>query len=141
METGNRVETEIKRGNTLESLLHRNLDLDRIVAQAEEEAGKELNVLRQWQKGLRAPIAFQPRLEPPPRFVFENRGVCAKCGIFGATKIEKHHIFPRWAGGTDEPDNLIYLCPSCHKKQEENFRRHFLKLVNSLKGTRGEMDR
>ncbi len=29
-------------------------------------------------------------------------------------KIHVHHITPRSLGGTDDPDNLCCLCPSCH---------------------------
>ena len=30
--------------------------------------------------------------------------------------LETHHIVPRSQGGSDDPSNLITLCPTCHKK-------------------------
>lgn len=40
------------------------------------------------------------------------------CQICGAknTRLEVHHIVYRSKGGTDDEDNLITLCESCHKK-------------------------
>lgn len=40
------------------------------------------------------------------------------CKICGAknTRLEVHHIKYRSQGGTDDEDNLITLCESCHKK-------------------------
>lgn len=40
------------------------------------------------------------------------------CQICGAkhTKLEVHHIVYRSKGGTDDEDNLITLCETCHKK-------------------------
>ena len=40
------------------------------------------------------------------------------CQICGAkhTRLEVHHIVYRSQGGTDDEDNLITLCESCHKK-------------------------
>lgn len=40
------------------------------------------------------------------------------CQICGAkhTRLEVHHITYRSKGGTDDEDNLITLCESCHKK-------------------------
>ena len=40
------------------------------------------------------------------------------CQICGAknTRLEVHHIVYRSKGGTDNEDNLITLCESCHKK-------------------------
>lgn len=43
---------------------------------------------------------------------------CQGCGISGLTYsniFEKHHILPVYFGGKDELDNLILLCPTCHK--------------------------
>lgn len=41
-----------------------------------------------------------------------------KCQICGATKTNKlhiHHIIKRKDGGTDTSDNLITVCPKCHR--------------------------
>lgn len=39
---------------------------------------------------------------------------CQKCGRRNA--LECHHINPRRAGGSNEPDNLIILCAPCHRE-------------------------
>jgi len=39
---------------------------------------------------------------------------CYFCG--SGENVELHHIIFRRIGGTNEPDNLIPLCDSCHKK-------------------------
>lgn len=28
--------------------------------------------------------------------------------------LHRHHIVPRHVGGSDDPSNLIVLCPNCH---------------------------
>jgi len=39
---------------------------------------------------------------------------CKRCGC--TESLHVHHIVPEWAGGRDEPENLITLCISCHSK-------------------------
>lgn len=41
---------------------------------------------------------------------------CENCGVEGNTHL--HHIIPIMDGGTNEPWNLMTLCPSCHHKAE-----------------------
>jgi len=36
------------------------------------------------------------------------------CAICGAEAVDRHHIIYRSRGGTDEDENLIDLCRSCH---------------------------
>lgn len=36
------------------------------------------------------------------------------------TILEVHHIIPLCCGGTNEEENLITLCPECHKKKHKN---------------------
>ncbi len=38
---------------------------------------------------------------------------CRWCGEREATQI--HHKVPRYAGGTDDPDNLENICVVCHR--------------------------
>jgi len=46
--------------------------------------------------------------------------VCQMCGEFGVTRsLDVHHIIPVVSGGTNNPENLITLCMSCHRKAEE----------------------
>ena len=45
-----------------------------------------------------------------------------KCEICGETKpnsLETHHVVPRRMGGSDEPENLVRLCASCHAAVEK----------------------
>lgn len=46
---------------------------------------------------------------------------CQHCkGKSKDTKLEIHHILFRSNGGSDEPENLICLCKTCHNKLHEN---------------------
>ena len=48
--------------------------------------------------------------------VLERQGVrCNICNILWNSCFELDHIIPRSIGGTDEQDNLQFLCNSCHK--------------------------
>ena len=59
-------------------------------------------------------------------FTYEERsatlkrssGVCACCGKKLTTKtMTMDHIIPISRGGTNEPDNLVALCPECNKEK------------------------
>ena len=39
---------------------------------------------------------------------------CALCG-WNELPCEVHHIIAQADGGTDDLDNLIYVCPNCHR--------------------------
>ena len=39
--------------------------------------------------------------------------ICARCG-HKSESVHLHHIEEMWAGGSDEPENLIPLCNECH---------------------------
>ena len=41
-------------------------------------------------------------------------GTCVKCGTFRKS-LHLDHIIPRWAGGSNEADNLQNLCANCHQ--------------------------
>lgn len=43
---------------------------------------------------------------------------CEECGLEDSNRsfFEIHHIVPREFGGTNEEDNLIILCPNCHRR-------------------------
>jgi HNH endonuclease. len=49
---------------------------------------------------------------------------CAFCGETSISTLEIHHIYPLETGGSDEPENLILLCASCHDKVEAGQIRH-----------------
>ena len=45
-----------------------------------------------------------------------NRGIkCQHCGCYTIC-IERHHIIPVSEGGTDDPENIEFLCPMCHRE-------------------------
>jgi 5-methylcytosine-specific restriction protein A len=48
----------------------------------------------------------------------ERPAVCARCGHAGVSR-EMHldHIRPRAKGGTDDIDNLQWLCQRCHSSK------------------------
>ncbi len=41
--------------------------------------------------------------------------ICQLCGSDGSGKLHVHHIIKKDRGGTDHFDNLITVCPKCHK--------------------------
>jgi len=50
-------------------------------------------------------------------------GLCQGCGDeapfidkSGEQYLEVHHIEPRSSGGADEPNNVIAICPNCHRR-------------------------
>lgn len=47
-----------------------------------------------------------------------DRYTCQFCGRTKPTKFHVHHIEKRKEGGPDTIDNLITVCPSCHRKAE-----------------------
>src|SRR5437868_932579 len=61
---------------------------------------------------------------------------CCICRRFRPTKLQVHHIVERNAGGTDDEDNLIVICLSCHTDVHTKvpFARRFS--VDELKGHR-----
>ena len=38
---------------------------------------------------------------------------CAFCG--SKNNLEEHHMIPLFLGGTNDDDNLVYLCKKCHR--------------------------
>ena len=61
---------------------------------------------------------------------------CCICRRFRPTKLQVHHIIERAQGGTDDEDNLIVICFSCHSDVHTKvpFARRFS--VEELKGHR-----
>lgn len=50
---------------------------------------------------------------------------CQSCGHVGSDDsisrgMEVHHVMPCIFGGTNEPDNLITLCATCHKQYDNS---------------------
>jgi 5-methylcytosine-specific restriction enzyme A len=41
-------------------------------------------------------------------------GPCQSCGTIRRS-LHRDHIVPRWKGGTDDPENIQWLCANCHE--------------------------
>lgn len=54
---------------------------------------------------------------------------CTECGNADVTSLDVHHLVPRGAGGSDEPNNLIVLCDGCHSARHPNLHAGLLKRV------------
>ena len=50
---------------------------------------------------------------------------CTECGVDVTTEDDEaprphiHHVKPRADGGSDDVDNLVVLCPTCHDKKHD----------------------
>src|SRR3972149_9786927 len=64
---------------------------------------------------------------------------CCICRRFRPTKLQVHHIKEKNDGGTDEEDNLIVTCITCHSDVHSQvpFTRRFS--VEELKGHRNAL--
>jgi hypothetical protein len=43
---------------------------------------------------------------------------CQICFAVGTTRFHVHHVLKRIEGGTDHLDNLLTVCPSCHRRAD-----------------------
>jgi 5-methylcytosine-specific restriction endonuclease McrA len=51
----------------------------------------------------------------------ERPAICVRCGHAGASAtMHLDHVVPLARGGTNDPDNLQWLCGSCHSKKTAN---------------------
>lgn len=73
------------------------------------------------------------------RMMVECGRRCCLCRRFKPTRLQVHHIDERAAGGSDEWDNLIALCLTCHTDVHSKvpFTRRFT--VAELKGHRASL--
>lgn len=106
-----------------------------------EEAEKILAVEKRRGEDITLPYVPEPpeepkrkkrrrRTDPAVRESVLARDKC--CTLCGATEgLEVHHIKYRSKGGTDDMDNLVTLCKSCHAKQHEGEPIHNL-MVKSV---------
>lgn len=53
------------------------------------------------------------------------RDACYFCGTAEAAALETHHVVPRRFGGSDDPENLVDVCASCHNKLEDLYGPRF----------------
>lgn len=54
-----------------------------------------------------------------------NRESCYICGEPVGHLLETHHIVPRRYDGSDNAENLVDLCPSCHQAVEKIYDERF----------------
>lgn len=54
-----------------------------------------------------------------------NRSTCYFCHEPDEHILESHHIVPRRHGGSDDPENLVQVCPTCHQKLERLYDSRF----------------
>lgn len=74
---------------------------------------------------------------PKPKRIKDKKAIeqarkpyCQYCFRYGITEI--HHLKSRGAGGDDISDNLIALCPLCHRKAHDgNISREKLRWTNT----------
>jgi len=50
---------------------------------------------------------------------------CFICGDDTPSRLQTHHIVPRRYGGSDEVENLVRLCASCHQAVEKLYDERF----------------
>jgi len=48
----------------------------------------------------------------------KDANTCYMCGESNLAALENHHILPDRYNGSDEPENMVTLCGSCHNKIE-----------------------
>lgn len=54
-----------------------------------------------------------------------NEKQCFICGERRENSLEQHHIVPKRFDGTDEDENIVTLCASCHAAIEKLYDRRF----------------
>jgi len=50
---------------------------------------------------------------------------CYLCGEPNPSALEEHHIVPQRYNGSDEPENTVTLCGTCHNKIEDLYNERF----------------
>lgn len=54
-----------------------------------------------------------------------SQNACYFCGNDNDEILQEHHIVPRRFGGSDEGENLVDLCPNCHRGIERLYNKRF----------------
>lgn len=69
-------------------------------------------------------------LRPSGKYTHVYEKFSGKCAVCSFDEVvEVHHIIPQRAGGTDDPDNLILLCPNHHAMADRGML--FIKDINT----------
>lgn len=58
-----------------------------------------------------------------------RRQDCYFCHEQDTHILEVHHIVPRRHGGSDNPANLVTVCPNCHERLERLYDARFYQLL------------
>ena len=66
------------------------------------------------------PITYRGRgwLKAREKAIIRDNGTCQDCSKFIGNSIPVHHINPYRNGKSNDLDNLVCLCQSCHMKRE-----------------------
>ena len=58
---------------------------------------------------------------------------CSCCNFFNENiSLDIHHIIPQCNNGSDELDNLTYLCPNCHRLAHGGVLENFVSLESQM---------
>jgi len=61
----------------------------------------------------------------------KDRQQCYFCQVSEPSALEEHHLVPQRHNGSDEPENLVMLCGSCHNKIESLYDDEFYERVSA----------
>ena len=86
-----------------------------------------LKVERKSQKNNKRVELIRKREKQPSRHYKR----CAMCGE--TNNLEEHHMIPLVMGGTNDEENLIFLCCDCHQAVTQ-YQRRVCKCLNDSKG-------
>lgn len=68
-----------------------------------------------------------------------NATRCYICGHGNEHSLEEHHIVPRRFNGSDQPENLVHLCGSCHNAIESLYDDDFYRRLGlAVEGDGGD---
>lgn len=69
-----------------------------------------------------------------------DRVTCYFCLSEERHVLEEHHIVPRRFSGSDNDENLVQLCPTCHEKLERLYdERFYTELNRNWRPTLGDL--
>lgn len=116
---GFRFELEPVGGEEIETENPDQMDLDELYNRAKRSSPTESKTTTTSSSG-----QTYPRSEVVKRYALrEADGVCQGCGKDapftgkdGEPFLEVHHLYRRSDGGADDPDNVVALCPNCHRR-------------------------
>jgi 5-methylcytosine-specific restriction protein A len=118
-----RFELEPVGGEEIETENPDQLDLEELYERAKQSSPTEPNTSSTSSGGDSG--RSYPRSEIVRRYALrEADGVCQGCGEDapftgkdGEPFLEVHHLYRRADGGADDPDNVVALCPNCHRRR------------------------